>query len=201
MSHWPRRNAGGNRVCMMVHHYFPRDPRVRREALALARAGQRVTVLCLRRPGEPKRETWQGISIVRLPVQRHRGSPLPVYLAEYLAFAGSASLAGAWLAAQQPFDVVHVHTPPDFLLAAALPMPAGGAPRGVGNPPPPPGGDKRPVSGFGGGRPPPRRRSFIRAGSGYSAGRPPAECSKPWSAAPAAWRIAWSPPPTHFGDA
>ncbi len=122
MSRHPRQPAGGGRVCMLVHHYFPRDPRVRREALALARAGLEVTVLALRRPGEPARETWQGISVVRLPVQRHRGSPLPVYLAEYLAFSAAASATVLWLAARRPFDVAHVHTPPDFLLGAAWPL-------------------------------------------------------------------------------
>jgi len=112
---------------MLVHHYFPRDVRVRREARALAAAGLEVTVLALRQPGEPARERFRGIEVVRLPVRRHRGSPLGVYLAEYTAFAAAAGMALRALCRRAPFDVVHVHTPPDFLVAAAGPARARGA--------------------------------------------------------------------------
>jgi len=116
-----------SRVCMLVHHYFPRDVRVRREARALAAAGLEVSVIALRQRGEQARERWQGIEVLRLPVRRHRGSPLPVYLAEYSAFAAAAGLAVRALARAAPFDVIHVHTPPDFLVAAAGPARARGA--------------------------------------------------------------------------
>jgi glycosyltransferase involved in cell wall biosynthesis len=109
---------------MLVHHYFPRDVRVRREARALAAVGIEVTVIALRRPGEPARERWRDIEVVRLPVRRHRGSPLMVYLAEYAAFAAAAGLC---LRSLGRFDVLHVHTPPDFLAAATLAERARGA--------------------------------------------------------------------------
>lgn len=115
------------RVCMLVHHYFPRDVRVRREARALAAAGHEVRVICLRRPGQPARERWQGIEIVRLPVWRHRGSPLAVYLAEYGAMTGLATAALARHGGLGGFDVIHAHAPPDFLLAAAWPARLRGA--------------------------------------------------------------------------
>lgn len=109
------------RLAMLVHHYFPRDVRVRREARALAAAGHQVSVLCLRRPGEPAEEHWRGIRILRQPVGRHRGRGLAVYLAEYAAMTGLAAARLARLLLRQRFDAIHVHAPPDFLLAAALP--------------------------------------------------------------------------------
>ena len=105
------------RVCMLVHEHYPRDFRVRREARVLLAAGMDVTVVSLREPGQNSKDNVDGAEVVRLPIQRHRGKPIPVYVAEYTAFA---SAAGAWLAAHQPFDVVHVHAPPDFLVLAGL---------------------------------------------------------------------------------
>lgn len=108
------------RACMLVHEYFPRDFRVRREARALRDAGWQIEIVCLRKPGQPARERVDRLDVTRLAVRRHRGSPLPVYLAEYLAFAVAA---GALLSKRQlsnSYDIVHIHAPPDFLLAAGL---------------------------------------------------------------------------------
>jgi len=115
------------RACMLVHEYFPRDFRVRREARALAAAGWQIEIVCLKKPGEPARELVDGLPVTRLPVRRHRGSPLPVYMTEYLAFAAAA---GGLLLARRleaAYDVVHVHAPPDFLALAGLPAGLGGA--------------------------------------------------------------------------
>jgi glycosyltransferase involved in cell wall biosynthesis len=105
---------------MVVHHFFPRDMRVRREARALAQDGYEVSVFCLQMPGEPKCERWQDIEIFRQPIMRHRGQSLPVYLSEYsvmTALCAKSITVEHW---RMPFDVVHVHTPPDFLVAAGL---------------------------------------------------------------------------------
>ena len=105
------------RVCMLVHEHYPRDFRVRREARVLLAAGLEVTVVSLREPGQPSKENIDGAEVIRLPIKRHRGRPMPVYVAEYTAFAAAA---GSWLAARRPFDVVHVHAPPDFLVMAGV---------------------------------------------------------------------------------
>lgn len=109
-----------SRVCMVVHHYFPRDVRVRREALALAEAGYQVTVVALRQQGEATEERWRDLDVVRLPIQRHRGSNVPIYLGEYLAFTTAAGWTVGRLHARSRFGVVHIHTPPDFLIGAGL---------------------------------------------------------------------------------
>ncbi len=106
------------KVCMVVHEHFPRDFRVRREARALVKAGLEVTIISLKEPGQPFYEYWMGFEIIRLPVKRHRGSPLAVYMAEYLSFAWMAAYLVALLHSVRRFRVVHVHTPPDFLVMA-----------------------------------------------------------------------------------
>ena len=120
-----RKRAG--RVCMVVHEHFPRDFRVRREARALAQAGAEVTVMALQQSGQPSRERLDGMDIIRLPIRRHRGSSLPVYLMEYAAFASLSAAAVCGLSLLRRFDVLHVHTPPDFLVMAGWPARLRGA--------------------------------------------------------------------------
>ena len=107
---------------MVVHEYYPKDFRVRREAEALVLQGHQVEVIALRKPGERWQETCGGVQIFRLPVRRHRGSALPVYLVEYALFFFLALSVLAFRFLRMRFDVVHVHSPPDFLVfAAAIP--------------------------------------------------------------------------------
>ncbi|HZQ07613.1 MAG TPA: glycosyltransferase family 4 protein [Anaerolineae bacterium] len=107
------------RVCEISCSYFMRDPRVRREAEALADAGWEVDVICLRALGEPARsELGSSIHIQRVPLQHKRGRKLR-YVLEYAAFF---LLASARLSIQQlrrRYDLIHIHTMPNALVFAA----------------------------------------------------------------------------------
>ena len=74
------------RIAMIVHANYEEDSRVRREAETLVQAGWEVDVFGLRRPGEAASAVIEGVDLTRLPVRRHQGAGLPVYLAEYGAF-------------------------------------------------------------------------------------------------------------------
>jgi len=113
---------------MIVHSYVAEDPRVRREAEALTSAGHRVTILGLRRPGDPTRMDLGGIDVHQLDVQRHQGAGIGTYLREYLAFLGRASVAAVRLHRRERFGLVQVHSLPDFLVFAALPLRLAGVP-------------------------------------------------------------------------
>jgi glycosyltransferase involved in cell wall biosynthesis len=113
---------------MLVHSYYEEDPRVRRQAETLVRAGRQVDVLSLRRPGDPREGTLEGVRITRLDVQRHQGSPIATYLAEYTAFLVRATFALARAHRRRRYALVQVHTPPDFLVLAALPLRLAGVP-------------------------------------------------------------------------
>ena len=113
------------RTTMVVHAYYPLgEPRVEREAKAARDAGHAVEVLCLRGPDEPRHELVDGIAVRRLPVRHERGAGFARALAEYVAFTVLALLA---LLFRRHPDVVHVHTPPDFLVLAAVPLRLRGA--------------------------------------------------------------------------
>ena len=115
-------------VLMIVHAYYDEDPRVRREAESLAAAGRPVTVVGLRRPGEVADGTLNGVRIRRLDVQRHQGASLWTYLREYLAFLLRATFEGVRIQRRQRLALAHVHSLPDFLVFATLPLRLAGVP-------------------------------------------------------------------------
>jgi glycosyltransferase involved in cell wall biosynthesis len=111
---------------MLVHNVYLFDPRVRREAEALAQDGIEVHVIGLTEEGaaaqgEPRPTIVNGVHIYRLPIRKKRGSSLR-YLYEYFMtlFLGGLKLAA--LHFRGKLTVVHVHNMPDILvLAAAVP--------------------------------------------------------------------------------
>ena len=105
---------------MVVHEYYPKDLRVRRESEALVEEAYQVDVICLKGQFENFKDTWKGVRIHRLPVRRHRGSPLLVYLMEYSTFFFLASFKLLCLYMRSKFDIIHIHNPPDFLVFVAL---------------------------------------------------------------------------------
>lgn len=113
---------------MVTHSYYEEDPRVRREAEALVARGRPVEVFALRRPEDDPSGEVAGVRVHRLDVQRHQGAGLPTYLAEYLAFFGRAGWALTRRHRHRRFAVVQVHSLPDFLVFAALPLRLAGVP-------------------------------------------------------------------------
>lgn len=108
-----------SRVCVVRQFYYPEDPRVRREAEALASAGHEVDVICLRRLTEAAHEVVNGVTIYRLPLDHRRGS-VRQYLAEYLTFFLLAFFKLTLLFVRRRYDIVQVNTMPDFLVFVAV---------------------------------------------------------------------------------
>jgi glycosyltransferase involved in cell wall biosynthesis len=113
---------------MLVHSYYDEDPRVRREAESLVAAGRPVDVFALRRPDDPASNEVAGVSVRRLDVQRHQGAGLATYVVEYVAFLIRAGWAVTGAHRRRRYALVQVHTLPDFLVVAALPLRLAGVP-------------------------------------------------------------------------
>jgi glycosyltransferase involved in cell wall biosynthesis len=109
-----------NRVCMVTHSVYAPDPRVRREAEALVEAGYAVDVIALRRSGGAARQVINGVQVYGLPVSRHQGSGLGIYLLEYLCFFLLAFFTLTYHYLSRRYIVIQVHTPPDFLVFVTL---------------------------------------------------------------------------------
>ena len=56
------------RICVIRQGFYPLDPRVRREVLALEGAGHEVDVGCLRRPDEPGWERIGNVTVHRIAI-------------------------------------------------------------------------------------------------------------------------------------
>jgi glycosyltransferase involved in cell wall biosynthesis len=114
-------NGSSRRVrhCMIVDNTYP-DPRVEREALALARRGHDVDVVCLGDANQPARQRDGRITVYRVPLRRQRGMGLGVQLREYLAFMAWATALVTRLHLRHRYDVVQAHNVPDFLVFSAI---------------------------------------------------------------------------------
>jgi glycosyltransferase involved in cell wall biosynthesis len=113
---------------MIVHAYYEEDPRVRREAESLVAAGRPVLVLSLKRPELPAEDLLHGVHVRRLDEQRHQGAGLGTYLREYVSFVVRSGWAAVKLHRRHRFGLVQVHSLPDLLVFAALPLKLVGVP-------------------------------------------------------------------------
>src|SRR5436309_57195 len=100
-------------VCIIRHDYYP-DGHVSRDAEALVESGYDVSVIALRRPTEVRRETLDGVSVFRLPVEHRRGS-FWRYVWEYALFFVLATITVTLLHVRKHFRVVEVDNMPDVL--------------------------------------------------------------------------------------
>lgn len=106
-------------VLMVAHSYCPGDPRVRREAEALAGAGWGVDVLCLMDAGQRWRETVNGVRYLRFPLRRRRGGVLR-YAFEYAALLVLGVAAAVALHGFRRYRLVQAHNMPDFLVFCGI---------------------------------------------------------------------------------
>jgi glycosyltransferase involved in cell wall biosynthesis len=132
------KRAGG-RILMLVENYFPQDTRVKNEADLLTNAGYHVSVIALRKKGQPRREIVNGIEVYRVPhLELFKKTP-PArlnrvalfllklraslgYLTEYCYFTVACLLVASYVFVTRGFDVIHAHNPPDTLFLVALPF-------------------------------------------------------------------------------
>ena len=123
---------------MFVENAYPNDTRVRNECDALARAGYAITVVCLRKKGQPRAELVEGVQVYRLPrLELFQKTPhenptlaeriwlkiksLLGYVSEYVYFTSACLVMSVYVAIKHGFDVIHAHNPPDTLFVVALP--------------------------------------------------------------------------------
>lgn len=103
------------RVCIIRRKHYPWQKNMRRNAETLVAHGYHVDVICLALKGEKKFEVVNGVNVHRMGLSHHRGS-VPWYLIEYTSFFVLAAAKLARLSLRKRYDVVEVHTMPDYLV-------------------------------------------------------------------------------------
>jgi glycosyltransferase involved in cell wall biosynthesis len=108
------------RICILTYSFFEQDSRVYRYAHALAERGDEVTVYSLRSsPDQAVEEVVDGCLVVRLQLRKRDEKSPAMFLGRLLRFLWLSSCKitrRQWI---RPFDLVHIHNVPDFLVFAA----------------------------------------------------------------------------------
>lgn len=104
---------------MVTYSFYESDGRVMRYAEALAERGDDVDVIALRRDGLPSADVINGVKVFRIQRRRrNRGGQLSYALGVLLFFL-RAMFAVSKRHLRQPYQLIHVHSVPDFLIFAA----------------------------------------------------------------------------------
>jgi glycosyltransferase involved in cell wall biosynthesis len=111
--------VSGLRVCMLAYTFYETDGRVIRYAEALARSGAQVDAITLFRPGQARRETVQGVEVLRIQGRRKDERSKYGHLLKMLGFFVRSMAVVTREHLRRRYDVVHVHSLPDFEVFAA----------------------------------------------------------------------------------
>lgn len=108
------------KVCMLAYTFYEQDNRVRRYAETLAKRGDRVDVVSLRMEGQSSRENIGGVNVYRIQsrVVNERGKF--TYLGRLLLFFLRSLVFLGWKQSRARYDLIHVHSVPDFEVFAAI---------------------------------------------------------------------------------
>lgn len=106
---------------MIVLTNYPGDTRVRREAEALVARGGTVDVICPWTPALGETRSIEGVRLYPTGKLERKGELSPLaYILRDVAFVGRAMLRALHLDRRNRYDVIQVHTMPDYLVAAAM---------------------------------------------------------------------------------
>ena len=108
------------RVAMLTYSFYESDNRVRRYAETLVRRGDSVDVISLRRKGENVYNELNGVRIQRVQERVRDEKGKVDYLYRILKFLVRSTSLLTYRHLENPYDIVHVHSVPDFEVFAAL---------------------------------------------------------------------------------
>ena len=113
-------SKGPLNVCMLAYTFYKTDNRVRRYAEALAERGDNVDVIALRQEGTPSFEIIKGVNVYRIQERVRNERASLSYLFRLLRFLLNSAAFVSKMRMRRQYDLVHVHSVPDFEVFAAL---------------------------------------------------------------------------------
>ncbi len=107
-------------VCMIAYTFYENDNRVMRYAETLAARGDHVDIIALRKGPNECGEVVNGVNVIKVQTRVHDEKGQLDYLFRLLMFFVRASWVLWWRHRRTKYDLIHVHSVPDFLVFAAL---------------------------------------------------------------------------------
>lgn len=116
------------KVCMIAYSFYESDSRIIQYSRSLTERGDEVDVIALAHDGARPFEVVDGVNVFRIQSRtiNERG-PLS-YLVRILRFLFGAMFTLTQRHLHKRYDLVHVHSVPDFLIVSALPLRLMGVP-------------------------------------------------------------------------
>ena len=108
------------RVCMLAYTFYEKDNRVRRYAEALVKRGDQVDAIALARDGQPSFELIQGVRVFRIQKRKIDETGPVSYLIKLLIFFFRSAWDLTVRHLHERYDIIHVHSVPDFEVFATL---------------------------------------------------------------------------------
>lgn len=113
---------------MVAYSFYESDSRIIQYAHALIRRGDTVDVIALAHPGTSPVEVIDGVTVYRIQRREINERVAVVYLFRILRFLFAAMAVLFWKHLRRPYQLVHVHSVPDFLVFSAFPLRLMGVP-------------------------------------------------------------------------
>lgn len=107
------------RVCMLSYSQYDVDARVTRYAETLARRGDHVDVFALAEGGQERFSVRNGVNVYRIQEREHNEKRKLDFLVRILRFFVQSSIVLTKRHLKTPYDLIHVHSVPDFEVFAA----------------------------------------------------------------------------------
>jgi glycosyltransferase involved in cell wall biosynthesis len=110
----------GLRICMLGYAFYESDTRILQYATALAKRGDTVDVIALKRDDDlPDFQVLNGVNVYRIQTRTVNEKGLFSYATRILRFLLRSTLFLRRKHREHPYDIVHVHNVPDFLVFGA----------------------------------------------------------------------------------
>lgn len=107
---------------MVAYAFYDSDNRVRRYAETLARRGDHVDAISLRQEGQKSFDNVNGVNVFRIQERERNEKGKHTYLARLLKFLVKSTAILCRTHIKRPYDLIHVHSVPDFeVFATSLP--------------------------------------------------------------------------------
>ena len=108
------------RVCMVAYAYYEGNARIQQYAKALVMRGDTVDLIALNWGAAPRFETLDGVNVYRLQTRKLHREKFYTYVLQVATFMLRSFFFLAGRHFKNPYDVIHVHSVPDFLVLSTL---------------------------------------------------------------------------------